>query len=176
MTDDHKVAADATYVVTMNGRTTFELTHSPGSPKEAELETLLGRLDGRARFAILVGKLPDDMPFDRVDLEVEPAAYLQCAGGVSGRFTCEIRSIDAAGRPVHEIVGRRNSSADSGSGNETIAYSEFETSVEAHEVLAMSDARDLLLAYLATGETPASYTKRRVTSSYRVEPPPPKPE
>jgi hypothetical protein len=150
----------AGHAVTMNGRITTQLRPRPGSSIEEELSSRLGLLDGKRRFALLLWRLPEGVPFDLVDLDSGPTEYIQCAGGASGRFTCEVRRLDADGSPRHEVIGRRADGVASIVRTEVIYWAENESTVQQNEVLSRGELRELFGSYPASGEIPASYDTR----------------
>jgi hypothetical protein len=149
------------HAVTMNGRTSFELKPLPGGGSVYdELRTLLSRLDGKDRFALLLWRLPDGVPFDLVDLDSEPQEYIQCAGGVAGRFTCEIRRLGLDGRASQEVIGRREAGGGSTQPDEFVHWAEHGTAVQRSEVLGFDELVELFESYLTSGEIPSSYGTR----------------
>jgi hypothetical protein len=150
------------YALTLNGRITTELKALPGGSIEDQLAERLALLDGRDRFALLLWRLPDGVPFDLVDLDSEPTEYIQCAGGVSGRFTCEIRRNGPDGGPSHEVIGRPTGVKPSGALDETIHWADTETSVRENEVFESPELFELFKSYLDTGELPSSYETRQL--------------
>lgn len=148
----------ATHGVTMNGRISTELKPRPGRTLEEELTARLGLLDGATRFALLLWRLPEGVPFDRFDLDSGPTDYIQCAGGVAGRFTCEVRSVASDGRPRQEVIGRAQDQHDAGS--ETVRWGEHETTVRENEVLRLGELEELFTAYLTGEEIPGGYERR----------------
>jgi len=153
----------ATHAVTMNGRITTQLKPMQGRSVQEELDARLALLDGRNRFALLLWRLPDGVPFDLVDLDSEPTEYIQCAGGASGRFTCEIRRLGPDGRPSQEVIGRRRDDEDSSARTETIRWGANKTIVQQHEILDREQLSELFASYLASGELPSSYTTRALS-------------
>ena len=149
----------STHAVTVNGRTSFELEPQPGDGCD-ELRESLARLDGTAFFAFCLWRLPDGVPFDRVDLDSESQEYIQCAGGVSGRFTCEIRQLGLDGRASHEVIGRRGDGESSTELAEFIRWAEHGTPVQRNEVLDLDELVELFASYLASGGIPSSYSTR----------------
>jgi hypothetical protein len=150
----------AAHAVTMNGRITTPLKPRPGRSIQEELNSRLALLDGQQRFALLLWRLPDGVPFDLVELDSGPAEYIQCAGGVSGRFTCEVRRLGADGNPRQEIVGRPSGDEASTAPTETVQWAENERTVQENEVLNRDELCELFGSYLASGEIPASYETR----------------
>jgi hypothetical protein len=110
----------AAFAVTMNGRTSSEL-----KPRwaEEEIVNLLSRLDGVDRYSMILWELPENIPFDRVDINDYPHEYVQCAGSFEARLTAEpgpancrppihaARSsselLDACGEPQTGLSSRR---------------------------------------------------------------------
>lgn len=152
----------AAHAVTMNGRITTQLKPRPGRSIQEELNSRLALLDGKDRFALLLWRLPDGVPFDLVDLDSGPTEYIQCAGGVSGRFTCEVRRVSTDGSPMQEIIGRPSRGEASTVRTETIHWAENETTVQENEVLDLGELCELFGSYLASGEIPASYETRKL--------------
>jgi hypothetical protein len=147
------------YAVTMNGRISTELKPRPGRSIQEELSARVNLLDGENRFALWLWRVPDGVPFDLVDLESGPAEFLQCAGGVAGRFTCEVRRLGTDGNPRQEVIGRRSCES-SPDRSETIRWAEHAVSVRPNEVLDREEVSELFATYLASGEIPARYETR----------------
>lgn len=149
-----------TFAVTVNGRITMELKARPGGRSLSdELQARLDLLDGDQRFAFWLWRLPVGVRLDQVDLDVWPTELIQCAGGVDGRFTCEIRSIDTAGQVRHDVVGRLTSKAES-TRSEPIRWADNTTLVQPNEVLNRSDIGNLFLRYLDSGALANGYSVR----------------
>lgn len=142
----------------MNGRISTELKPRPGRTVEEELIARLHLLDGADRFALLLWRLPAGVPFDQFDLDSGPTDYIQCAGGLAGRFTCEIRTMASDGSPRQEVIGRPLGEQDLES--ETVRWGERQTTVRENEVLRLSDLEELFTAYLSDGEIPGGYERR----------------
>lgn len=159
MSGDAKTAAHA---VTMNGHITTQLKPRPGSSIQDELSLRLSLLDGKDRFAFLLWRLPHGVPFHSVDFESGPTEYIQCAGGVSGRFTCEVRRLDADGSPIQEVIGRLPRDEALTARTVIIHWAENETTVQENEALDLTELRELFGSYLASGEIPASYGTRKL--------------
>lgn len=123
------------HAVTMKGRITTQLKPRSGRSVEEELSARLALLDGKERYALLLWRLPDGLPFDLVDLDSDPRQYIQCAGGASGRFTCEIRRLAPDGTPIQQVIGRPGD-GDTSARTETIRWAGNETTVQQNEVLA----------------------------------------
>jgi hypothetical protein len=150
----------AAHAVTMNGRVSTELKSRPGRSVQEELNARLALLDGKERFALWLWRLPAGVPFDRVDLETGPTEFIQCAGGVAERFTCEVRRVDPDGNPQHEVIGRREPGEASAVRSENIRWADRTASVRRNEVLDRDEVSELFRAYLASGEIPAAYETR----------------
>lgn len=148
------------YAVTMNGRISTELKPRPGRSLNEELGHRLSLLDGGERFALLLWRLPDGVPFDKFDLESGPQEYIQCAGGLSGRFMCEMWHADPSGGSArHQILGRERIDADE-EATEVVRCSNIDTPVRPNEVLNVDEVRQLFESYLTSGDIPSSYRKR----------------
>jgi hypothetical protein len=145
----------------MNGRISTELKPRPGRTIEEELAARLDLLDGEDRFALLLWRLPEGVPFDRFDLDSGPTDYIQCAGGVAGRFMCEVRRVAPDGRPRHEVIGRGPVTGPA-LASALVPWSEKETSVQANEVLSRDEVAELFTAYLAHDSVPAGYECREL--------------
>ena len=149
----------AAFAVTMNGRTSSEL-----KPRwaEEEIVNLLSRLDGVDRYSMILWELPENIPFDRVDINDYPHEYVQCAGSFAGRLTAEVREV-RDGQARQYVIGRvSDDPGDSGAADEAVPWNGYEARVRANEVLTGSDVQELLLSYYRTGELPASYTRREI--------------
>ena len=150
----------AAHVVTMNGRITTLLKPAAGRSIQEELNARLALLDGTDRFALLLWRLPDGVPFDLVDLDAGPMEYIQCAGGLAGRFTCEVRRLSPDGSPRHEVIGRPASDQAAPVRTETIVWAESKTTVRQNEVLDLQEVCQLFGKFLAAGEIPSSCETR----------------
>ena len=148
----------APHGVTMNGRISTALKPRPGRTIEEELAARLSLLDGADRFALLLWRLPEGVPFDRFDLDSGPTDYIQCAGGVAGRFTCEVRRVASDGRHQQEVIGR--TPVDDELKSETVHWGEHKTIVRENEVLQLDELEELFTTYLANGEIPGRYARR----------------
>lgn len=148
------------HAVTMNGRITTVLKPMSGRSIQEELSARLALLDGQSRFALLLWRLPDGVPFDLADLDSGPMEYIQCAGGVAGRFTCEVRRISTDGSPRQKIIGRPPRDETSTALTETIDWAENKTTVRQNEVLDLTEVCELFGSYLTSGDIPASYEAR----------------
>jgi hypothetical protein len=150
----------ASHAVTLNGRITTQLAAGQGKSIQEELYSRLALLDGTDRFALLLWRIPDGVPFDLVDLASGPPEYIQCAGGISGRFTCEIRRFNADGDLIHEVIGRLPSEETSTLRHETVEWGKNETTVQQNEVLGLEDLRELFWSYVVSGQIPTPYVTR----------------
>jgi len=148
------------HAVTMNGRITTVLKPVSGRSIHEELIARLALLDGKERFALLLWRLPEGVPFDLVALDPGPTEYIQCGGGLADRFTCEVRRLSADGSPRHEVVGRPVSDETSTVRTETIEWAENQTTVRQNEVLDFGEVCELFGSYLDSGEIPASCETR----------------
>lgn len=154
----------AKYAVTMNGTISTELKPRTGYSLEDELSFRLNLLNGKDRFALLLWTLPDGVPFDRVDLASEPTEYIQCAGGISGRFTCELRRFGSGGAVRHEVIGRADAREHEAS-TEVVQWGDTETAVGPNEVLDREAIDALFRAYLASPEIPSGFQTRKLERS-----------
>lgn len=150
-----------THAVTINGRTSFELKGYAGSSPEEEMIQLLGKLNGVQRYSMIVWALPADRPFDRVDLRSFPTEYIQCAGGSEGRFICEVRE-GSADAGTQYALGRVGESA---AGEEVVRWNGWSSTVPANELLSADEVAELLLEYLRSGSSPASFARRELDLS-----------
>jgi hypothetical protein len=148
---------NVTHAVTMNGRTSFELKGYAGSSPEEEVIELLGKLNGVQRYSMSVWTVPSDRRFDQLDLRSFPTEYIQCAGGASGRFTCEVREGGSESGKQY-VIGR---SGDLG-GKELVPWNGCESTVWTSEVLGLDEVVELFLEYFHSGETPSSYARRQL--------------
>lgn len=152
----------ASYAVTMNGRISTELKPRVGQSIQDELRARLDLLDGSTRFALWLWRLPVGLPFDRVDLESWPMELIQCAGGIDGRFTCEIRYLDADGNPQHEVIGRSGAHGASNVCSEPVRWAENSTDVRENEILDLDSVSELFATYLVSGGLATGYETRPV--------------
>jgi hypothetical protein len=152
------------HAVTMNGRISTALKPRAGRSTREELQDRLDLLDGTERFSLWLWRLPEGVPFDRIDLEAWPREFIQCAGGLSGRFTCEIRRIDADGNTRHDVIGRSTQSASAVS-NQAIRWAEHTTNVRENEVLDREALGELFGTYLVSSEIPEGYETRPASGS-----------
>jgi hypothetical protein len=150
--------ARAAFAVTMSGRISWELKRSP----EEEIVNLLSRLDGADRYSMILWELPENVPFDRVDINEYPHEYVQCAGSFEGRLTAELREIrDGSARQY--VIGRASDDpGDGGAADEVVPWDAYEARVRSNEVLTGSDVRELFLFYYRARELPDSYTQREI--------------
>src|SRR3954452_1359046 len=148
----------ASHAMTINGRVSMELWPQPGLSLEEELTVRLQRLDGESVFAYLLWRLPEGVPFDRYDLGSGPTEYIQCAGGVARRFTCEIRvAFDGGFRQF--VIGRRDDTG-SRATSDVVLWDGHETAVQENEVLSVREVAELFRAYLVDEAVPAAYECR----------------
>lgn len=146
-----------TYAVTMNGRTSTELRGKEGRSLEEEIVQRLGVLNGTQRFSMMLWALPPGVPFDRVDLRSFPTEYIQCAGGASDRFICEVRE-GTAEAGTQYALGRVGEPA----GQEVVSWNGCESSVSTNEVLGLDEVVQLFLEYFRSGHTPSAYARREL--------------
>jgi hypothetical protein len=150
----------ATYAVTMNGRITVVLKPTSGRSIHDELRARTALLDGTRRFALLLQRLPDGVPFDLVDLDSETVEFMQCAGGVGGRFTWEIRRLSADGEYRLEVIGRPARDERATARTDVVRWAEHSTTVRHEEVLDRDEVGELFDSYLASGGIPAPFELR----------------
>ncbi|MGZ6558519.1 MAG: hypothetical protein ACXVH3_02910 [Solirubrobacteraceae bacterium] len=129
---------------------------------EEEIVNLLSRLDGVDRYSMILWELPENTPFDLVDINDYPHEYVQCAGSFEGRLTAEVREVrDGLARQY--VIGRvSDDPGDSGGADEVVPWNGYEARVRANEVLTGSDVQELFLFYYRTGELPGPYTGREI--------------
>jgi hypothetical protein len=122
----------------------------------------LSRLDGVDRYSMILWELPENTPFDRVDINDGPREYLQCAGSFEGRLTAELREVrDGSARQY--VIGRISDAAgDGAAADEVVPWNGYEARVRANEVLSGSEVQGLFPFYYRTGELPDFYTRREI--------------
>src|SRR3954451_2419466 len=150
----------ASYAVTINGRMSMALEAQPERTLGEELTAGLHGLDGQSAFAYLLWRLPDGVPFADYDCGAGPDEYIQCAGGMAGRFTCEIR-VASGGGFRHYVIGR-SGETDPQPTWEVLRWDAYETPVRKNEVLSASEVAELFRAYLAGEIIPAAYECREL--------------
>ena len=150
-------SVSVTYALTMNGRIHGELK-DPLDPPSEVLRKRVGLLDGTSRYSLSLWRLPEGVPFDRVDLVNWPQEYVQVAGSHE-RLTVEFRRSEvgvARQYVVGHVVGHERTSDEV-----VIPWNGYEARVLATEVFDASEAADVLLAYYLLGDVPSSsYTLR----------------
>ena len=111
---------------------------------------------------MILWKLAENIPFDRVDVDDYPHEYIQCAGSFEGRMTAEVREIHD-GQAHQYVIGRvSDDPGDSAAADEAVPWNGYEARVRPNEVLAGSDVQELFLSYYRTGALPDSYTRREI--------------
>jgi hypothetical protein len=145
-----------THAMTMNGRIHGELKDPDLSPEETIRKTL-ALLDGTARYALSLWRLPDGVPFDKVDLARWPQEYLQVAGS-SARMTVEVRRYE--GDTARQYVVGRSTATASSAADDVIPWNGYEARVRPAEVFGVAEAADLFIAYYLTGGLPEGYPLR----------------
>ncbi len=101
--------------------------------------------------------LPPGVPFDRVDLRSFPTEYIQCAGGASDRFVCEVRE-GSAEAGMQYVLGRIGEPP----GEEVVSWDGFELNVYANEVLNIDEVTQLFVEYFRSGLTPSYFARREL--------------
>jgi hypothetical protein len=155
------------HAVTMNGRISTELKPLQGRSVREELEARLELLDGKNRFSFLLWRLPAGIPFDQVDLDAERNEYIQWAGGVAGRFTCELRQLDGQGSPRQYVIGR---AVDEGVDHSQTAvlWDDHRTLVRESEVLTLDEVRELFVSYFRRVPSLVITGRGRLTTSEQL--------
>jgi hypothetical protein len=145
------------HALTTNGRISDELK-GRGDPEE-ELRRRLKLLDGDERFSLSLWRLPDSIPFDKVDLEAWPQYYIQAAGSAD-RMIVEVRS-EADGVARQFAVGRKSSDVNHGSAaKEKIVWNGQDHAAVLNEIFSAAEAADLFVNYYKNGQVPESYSLR----------------
>ncbi|EGD40661.1 hypothetical protein NBCG_05085 [Nocardioidaceae bacterium Broad-1] len=140
-----------THGLTMNGRVHGEIKDPVLAPREI-IEQRLRLLDGVLRYSLSIWRLPNDVPFDRIDLGAWPQEYIQAAGSAE-RMTLEVRRMDGA-EPEQFVVGRQGASkADHGAGA-AVRWGDFEAQVNWSEVFTAAEAADVFVSYYETDRVP----------------------
>lgn len=150
------MTSPTTYAVTMNGRVHTELKSYDRTPVE-ELRHRVHLLDGVERHSLLLWKLPEGVPFDRVDLDAWPQEYIQAAGGGDG-FTVEERRL-VGGEPNEYIVGH-DPAPEPSDADEVIHWNGLQAHVRSNEVWTSDEVAELFTTYLVEGELPPALTRR----------------
>jgi hypothetical protein len=147
-----------THAVTIDNHTSIEF-ESFDSTVEDAIESLVGLVDGDRHFAISLWRLPDDRPFDRIDMSQWPQEYLQTAGAGPDRLTAEIRlaTPDGSGHDQF-VIGRPGGGSEERT--ETISWEGFSTSVRPSEVLTANEVAALFIDYYQTGTVREQFTRR----------------
>ena len=145
-----------THAITMNGRIHGELK-DPDNPADETIKKRLALLDGTTRYSLSLWRLPDDVPFDKVDLSRWPQEYLQVAGSRT-RMTVEVRRIED-GIPRQYVVGHAPVHASSRPG-EIVPWNGYEARVHPTEVFDVAEVGEIFAAYYATGSIPDGYAMR----------------
>lgn len=149
------MTSPTTYAVTMNGRIHTELKSHDRTPIE-ELRHRVHLLDGVERYSLLLWKLPEGVPFDRVDLNAWPLEYVQAAGG-GDRFTVEERRV-VGGESNQYVLGRDPVAEPSE--DEVIHWNGVEAQVRSNEVWTSDEVAELFTTYVVGGELPPALTRR----------------
>jgi len=114
-------------------------------------------LDGLTRFAFSLWRLPLNVRFDDVDLDVWPQEYIQCAGS-QAQMTIEVRqSVDHGYE--HLVLG--HSSGSSG-GEVAIQHGERTTRVRGSEVFTGNEVADIFVSYLRDDQVPSALSVRPI--------------
>lgn len=149
-----------THAFTMNGRIHGELKDPVDSP-EVVVRKRIGLLDGVNRYALSVWRLPEGIPFDRVDLTFWPQEYIQVAGSQMC-MTVEVRQIED-GVPRQYVVGRSTPGQKEPDSEVAVPWDAYEARVFANEVFDADEAADLFAMYLATDGVPEGYSLRQAS-------------
>lgn len=140
-----------THAVTMNGRIHGAVKDPDLSPREVIGERL-ALLDGVVRCSLSLWRLPESVPFDRVDLAAWPQEYVQAAGSADG-MTVEVRRLGEPGRR-HYVVGRAVRDASGPPLEVVIPWNGFEARVYSSEVFSAAEAAEVFAQYYDTGQVP----------------------
>lgn len=147
-----------TRAMTMNGRIGGEVK-DPVLSSAALIEQRLALLDGVNRFSLSLWRLPDGIPFDRVNLAAWPMEYIQVAGSRE-RLILEVRRLEG-GIPAQYVVGRRATEASGSPAEVFVPWDEYETRVFRTGVFTADEAAKIFAFYYATGDIPGSFRVRR---------------
>ena len=139
----------------------MELWHHEFSP-ERFLRFSLNRLNGESLFSIVVWRLPDGVPFDRVNVRKYSQFYIQAAG-TAARLTVEVRVMGASG-PLQQVVGRVGPErAADAAPTEVVPWSNFEQHVFSNEVFDADEAADLFVDYMVADAPAPTWSLRTLT-------------
>lgn len=147
-----------THAMTMNGRISGEVK-DPFLSATGLIEQRLTLLDGVTRFSLSLWRLPDGIPFDRVDLATWPVEYVQVAGSRE-RLILEAQRLEQ-GIPVKYVVGRNTIDASASPAGVVVPWNGCETRVLSSEVFTASEAAEVFAFYYNTGELPDFVSVRR---------------
>jgi hypothetical protein len=147
-----------THAVTIDNHTSMEL-EAFDSTIEDTIKRLVGLVDGDRHFSISLWRLPEDRPFDRIDMSQWPQEYVQTAGTGPDRLTAEIRQATPDGSGHEQFVlGRPGGGSEEPT--ETISWDASSTSVRPSEVLTADEVTDLFIYYYQTGAVPEQFARR----------------
>ncbi len=140
-----------THALTMNGRVHGELK-DPGLSPQALIGQRLNLLDGVTRYSLSLWRLPEGVPFDRVDLKAWPQEYVQAAGSREA-MTLEVRRLENS-QPSQYVIGRGGGIFSDSPVEVRIPWNGFETRVFSTEVFSATEAVEVFVSYFAHGEIP----------------------
>lgn len=138
-----------THALTMNGRVHGEVKDAVMSPREV-IRQRLGLLDGAVRYSLSLWRLPDGVPFDRVDLGAWPQEYVQAAGSADG-LTVEVRRAEQSGWGQY-VVGRTPRDTSDPLVEVVIPWNGYETRVSSSEVFSAAEAAEVFTQYYDVGQ------------------------
>jgi hypothetical protein len=127
------------------------------SPREP-IEQRLGLLDGAVRYSLSLWRLPDGVPFDRVDLAAWPQEYVQVAGSADA-MTVEVRRAEPSGcgHDGHYVLGRDTLEP---AVEVVIPWDGYEARVYSFEVFCAVGAAEVFAHYNDTGQVADTYLLR----------------
>lgn len=151
-----------THALTMNGRVHGEVKDPVVSPPEV-IEHRLGLLDGVVRYSLSLWRLPDGVPFDRVDLATWPQEYVQTAGSADG-MTVEVRRAEQSGWGRY-VIGRPSRDTAGPPVEVVIPWNGYEAHVSSDEAFSAPEAAEVFTQYYATGQIPGTFHFRPLRSN-----------
>jgi hypothetical protein len=145
-------------MMTVNGRRHYDLESTLANSRDF-VGSVIARLDGKARYSVVLGTLPPDHRIGDVDLKTWPKEYIQCAGS-SAAMTVEMRIV-LGGEATQLVVGR-SPEPRAGEPDVTIPWDEFEVKVFEEEVFDAEEATEMFAAYLVAACVPPEFSLRRL--------------
>jgi hypothetical protein len=109
-------------------------------------------------YSLSLWRLPEGVPFDRVDLVAWPREYVQAAGSADG-MTVEVRRLGEPGQR-HYVVGRAGRDTSAPPVEVVIPWNGCETGAYSTEVFSAAEAAEVFTQYYDTGQVPDTFRLR----------------